>query len=87
MVKGGYQIIDLRDVNHQLGVGQTHYGIYDKIEGTRKVLLFSGITIAGAEYHDTYVELSVKGSNFEGTLYGYKISIADTDVVTISSAQ
>lgn len=86
MVKGGYQIIDLRDVNHQIGIGQVHEGIYDKIEGTRKVLLFSGIVIAGTEYHDTFVELSVNESNFEGTLYGRKISITDTDVVTISEA-
>lgn len=36
MSKGGYQIIDLKNKNHNIGEAVHHEGIYDKIEGTRK---------------------------------------------------
>lgn len=87
MKTGGYQIIDLKDVNHTTGVGMVHEGIYDKVEGTRKVIMLSGITIDDIEYKDTFVELQVNGSNFEGTIYGKKIVIVDTDVVTIGEVE
>lgn len=92
MVKGGYQIIDLRDINHQIGIGQVHEGIYDKIESTRKAILLSGITIAGVEYHDTYIFPTVNGTNFvsvvgENPTTNVKIimNIEDTDVVTFTN--
>lgn len=85
MNKGGYQIIDLKNKNFTLGTGMVVEGAYKKIEGTLKPIYFSGISIAGVEYHDCYIQLAVNGSNFEGTMYGKKIVIQDNDMITISN--
>ena len=84
MNKGGYQILDLKNTNFALGTGAVVSGAYSTIAGTKKPILVSGIVIAGTEYHDTYVDFTVVGSAFEGIIYGKKISIANTDTVTIS---
>lgn len=55
MTKGGYQIIDLNDVNHINDVGVIHNGIYNKIKSTRKVILLSGIVFRGIKYNDMFV--------------------------------
>lgn len=85
MLKGGYQIIDLKNKELESGVGMVFDGIYDKIEGTRKAILISGLNVGGTEYHDTFVELAVNGSNYEGTIYGKTITISDVDVVTVTN--
>ena len=64
MQKGGYQIIDLKDHAHTSGVGAIHEGIYDKIEGTKKPILLSGIVVNAIEFHDTFIFPCVNGSNF-----------------------
>ena len=84
MNKGGYQILDLKNTNFALGTGAVVSGAYSKIADTKKPILVSGIMIAGTEYHDTYVDFTVVSSAFEGIIYGKKISIANTDTVTIS---
>ena len=84
MNKGGYQILDLKNTNFALGTGAVVAGVYDKIAGTKKPILVSGIVIAGTEYHDTYVDFTINNTAFEGIIYGKKISIANTDTVTIS---
>ena len=84
MNKGGYQILDLKNTNFALGTGAVVEGAYGKIAGTKKPILVSGIVIAGTEYHDTYVDFTVVSSAFEGIIYGKKIKIEMTDVVTIS---
>ena len=88
MNKGGYQILDLKNTNFALGTGAVVAGVYGKIAGTKKPILVSGIMIAGTEYHDTYVDfIRLKNGiavTFEGTIYGKKIKITRTDVVTIS---
>lgn len=86
MLKGGYQIIDLQNKELESGVGMVYEGTYDKIEGTRKAILISGLNVGGTEYHDTFVELTVNGSNYEGTIYGKSITISDADVVTVTNA-
>ena len=85
MNKGGYQIIDLKNKNFTLGTGMVVEGAYEKIECTLKPIYFSGISIAGVEYNDCYVQIVSNGSNFEGTMYGKKIVIQNNDVVTISN--
>ena len=87
MVKGGYQIINLDGVVHTLGLGMVHEGIYERIEGTQKPIMVSGINIGGFDYHDCYVEPKVNGSNYEFEMYGHKVSISDVDVVTITKSQ
>lgn len=88
MNKGGYQILDLKNTNFALGTGAVVAGAFETIRGTKKPILVSGIVIAGAKYNDTYVDFTIgKTGNiiaFEGTMYGKKISITNTDIVTIS---
>ena len=84
MNKGGYQILDLKNTNFALGTGAVVTGAYSTIAGTKKPILVSGIVVAGTEYHDTYVDFTVVSTSFEGIIYGKKISIANTDTVTIS---
>ena len=82
MVKGGYQIINLDGVVHNDSSAVTHEGIYERIAGTQKPIMISGINIDGVEYHDCYVEPEVKGSNYEFKMYGYKVTVTNSDVVT-----
>lgn len=91
MTIGGYQIINLNDVNHTLETGVVHEGIYEKIEGTRKPILLSGITVAGVEYHDTYILPVVNDSSYvavvgrnPSTNTELRITIEDDDVVTFT---
>lgn len=86
MRKGGYKIIDLHDTNFTSGVAMMLDGIHDKIEGSyRKPLLLSGLTVAGTEYPDTYVEAVVSESAYEITAYGMTIKIESTDAVTVTT--
>ena len=85
MAKGGYQIIDFQSKNFTLGTGMVFKGVYSLIEGTTKPIYVSGISIAGVKYHDTYLDLTVNNTVYEGTIYGKKITISNTDVVTISN--
>lgn len=91
MILGGYQIINLNDHPHTTGVGVTHEGIYDKIEGTRKPILLSGIVVNDVEYHDTYIFPTVNGTNYVAvvgrnptTNEEIVINVQDNDVVTFT---
>ena len=91
MLKGGYQIINLNDHPHTSGVGAVHEGIYDKIEGTRKPIMVSGITVDAVEYHDTFIFPTVNGTNFVAVIgtnpttnETIVMNIEDTDVVTFT---
>lgn len=91
MQKGGYQIIDLEGHNHTSGVGAVHDGIYEKIEGTPKAILLSGIVVNAVEYHDTYIFPCVNGTNYVAivgenptTNERITINIQDNDVVTFT---
>lgn len=91
MATGGYQIISLDNANHSLGIGMVHEGIYEKIEGTRKPILLSGIVVSGVEYHDTYIFPTVNGSSYVAvvgrnlsTNTELHINIEDTDFVTFT---
>lgn len=87
MQKGGYQIIDLKNKELTSGVGMTYEGIYDKIEGTRKAILVSGLNLEGTEYHDSFVDFTVNNTVFEGTIFGNAITISDEDVVTVTEPE
>ena len=75
MTKGGYQILDLS--GHSFTTGATGYvdGAYEKIEGTRKVILVSGLEVDGTEYRDAFVDFTVDSGNYVGEMYGKKITI------------
>ena len=85
MTHGGYQIIDLKNTTLKVGTGTKIDGVYAKIKSTRKAILISGLNVGGTEYHDTFVELTVSGTNFTGTIYGKTITISNEDLVTISA--
>lgn len=91
MQKGGYQIINLNEHAHTSGVGAVHEGVYERIEGTRKPILLSGIVIDGVEYHDTYIFPTVNGTNYVAvvgrnptTNEEFVVNIQDNDVVTFT---
>lgn len=84
MTKGGYQIINLNNTEFKLHIPMVISGIYEKIEGTHKPILLSGLVINDVEYHDIYVAPKVYGSSFVISAYGYIIYISDIDIVTIS---
>ena len=86
MTKGGYQIIDLKNKALTSGVGMKFDGVYDKVKGTHKPILVCGLNVGGTEYHDSYVDFTVAGTAYTGTIYGKTIKIEDTDVVTVTNA-
>lgn len=65
MVKGGYQIIDLEDRDLTPNKSTRYEGIYDKLEGTRKAILLSGITVDSVKYNDCFVTKIINGSYIE----------------------
>lgn len=85
MKRGGYKIIDFRDVNITTGTGATVSGIYESIEKNhRKAILISGITIDNVEKPDCFVDCEVSGSNYTFTAYGKTFTITAEDKVTIA---
>lgn len=95
---GGYQIIDFKNKPLQFGVGMVYDGIYDLIEGTRKPILLSGLTVkvdieeddtsVVLESHDLFSFPTLDGSNyvfmveFQGTTAS--LTVNSNDVVTLA---
>ena len=90
MNKGGYQIIDLQGKDFGGGNSFVYPGIYEKVEGTRKAILLSGLVHSGIEFHDMFVKMGVQGTTFitEDThnlfTHSFELRIQDNDVVTVS---
>lgn len=86
MLKGGYKIIDFKDVNITTGAGVTVTGIYEDIEKShRKAILLSGITIDGVEKPDCFVDCEVTDGNYKFTAYGKTWEITNADLVTVNN--
>lgn len=83
MKQGGYQIIDLQNLSLS-ATAVNIPGVYEKIEGTRKAILLSGINIGGVEYHDTFIEVTVDSGNYIATVYGKTLTITSDDNITIA---
>ena len=66
MKKGGYQIIDLS--RYSFSDTKTVYaqGVYDILEGTRKVILVSGLEFEGEEFKDMLIAFRDKDPNGNG---------------------
>lgn len=85
MVKGGYKIIDFKDINIVTGTGATVTGIYESIEEShRKAILISGITIDGIEKPDCFVDCEIADSNYTFTAYGKTFTVTNADLVTFA---
>lgn len=85
MQKGGYVILDFKDINLSTEGATTVTGVYSQIEGSyRKAILVSGITIDNVEYRDTFVDCVTSGSNYTFTACGKTFTITSTDSVTLA---
>lgn len=85
--KGGYQIVDFKNVSLTADDETTVAGVYEAIEGNyNKRLVVSGIVIGSTEYDDVTVDAAVVGTDFVFRAYGYKFVVASDDGVTVSSA-
>lgn len=85
MKRGGYHIVDFKDVNITTAEGATIAGIYEEIEGSyRKAVLVSGVTIDGVEYRDTFVDVSHSENNYSFTAYGKTFTVTNEEKVTIA---
>lgn len=86
-LKGGYKIIDFKDINLVTGTASTIAGVYDAIERNyRKAILISGIVIDGVKKADSFVELSLVSANYTGKLYGKNLTITKADAVTVTAS-
>lgn len=85
MVKGGYKIIDFKDVNITTAGGATVAGIYETIEHThRKALMVSGVTIDGVEKPDCFISCDVADGSYTFSAYGKTFTISNADKITIA---
>lgn len=88
-MNGGYKILDLKDINITAD-GATIPNIYEEIEGSgRKAILVSGTTLDGVQQRDSFVDVTIDGSNFTFTAYGKTFTITkgatpEADKVTIA---
>ena len=64
MKNGGYVIVDLEGVNFKYDTPVKIDGIYNKIKGGTKPLLFSGVVIDGTAYRDRFVSPEITGNNY-----------------------
>ncbi len=88
-MRGGELIIDLKNVNHTLGVAVNHPGIYDLIESTRKPVCLCNFVVAGLEKQDIWLTgLEAVGDTYKAIIIlaaqNYNILITNTDDVTIT---
>lgn len=96
---GGYQIIDLGGVTNAAGgAGITIPGVYEKIEGTVKPLLVSGLvysytssgTTVTKEVRDFYAVPSVSSGDFVIAIpndSNYNLTIDDDDLVKVVTVE
>lgn len=87
MKTGGYQILDFSGFPITTGTPVTVPGVYDKIEGTHKVCLVSGVVLDTVECHDAFVTPVVNASDFTFSAYGKNWKIAANDEVTASNPE
>lgn len=82
-MKGGYIIIDLKDVPITSGTGTTIKGIYERLENSyRKPVLIENLTLDTLEKRNTFVDVEVSESNFTFEAYGCTWVVTNEDLVT-----
>lgn len=83
MVKGGYQIIDFNGVELRKNISMQFSNIYEKIEGTSKAILLSGLNVDGIDYRDVFCTPIVIGSSYVIKVFNFRIYISDDDIVRV----
>lgn len=83
MVKGGYQIINFNGVKFTKNTSMQLSNIYDKIEGTNKAILLSGLNVDGVDYRDVMCTPIVIGDSYVIKVFGFRIYISDIDIVSV----
>ena len=85
--KGGYQIVDFKNISLTAGDKTTVAGVYEAIKvNYNKRLVASGIVIGSTEYDDVTADAVVVGTDFVFRAYGYKFVVSSDDGVTVTSA-
>ena len=86
MFKGGYHIVDFKNVKFTQSE-QTHVieGVYNSIKGSYgKPLVLTGINIDSTEYKDAFISVRISESKYViDSLYGYTITIDNKDSVNV----
>lgn len=82
MLKGGYKIIDLKNLSLS-DESVTIPGIYESIEGNyRKPLLLSGINLGRVEKADAFITAIAGDNAYTISVYGGTITITNENAVT-----
>lgn len=85
MTKGGYKIVDFKDVNITTDAGATVIGAYESLEDShRKAIMISGITIDGVEKPDCFIDCEVSEGNYTFTAYGKTFTVTNENKVTFA---
>lgn len=87
MLKGGYKIINLKNIDLISATGEIIDGIYEEIESNyNKVILVTGIVKDDIEKADAFVQVTTNGTDFEFIIYGTKVVISDDDSIYTEEA-
>lgn len=88
MNKGGYKIIDFKNVKLTVGgAGVTIPGIFEAVKNTyRKATLLSGLIIGDTVYPDEFGLFDLNGSSYKTVIHGTTtITITPADLVTVTN--
>lgn len=81
---GGYQIIDLKNVNLNYEDTYKIDGIYDIVKSNRKTTMFSNINIMGIKLDNVFASTAKIDNNFVANLYGNYLVIHEDDTISFS---
>ena len=91
MFKGGYKLVDFKEIDITLSTPSTIKGVYEAIENNyRKSICITGLVVGSVEKEDTFVNFE-HGENVYNGLLGMTannkvlfITVTNEDVVTIT---
>ena len=82
-IKGGYKLIDFKDVDLKTGVETTIKGIHEAIENSyRKPLVFTGLVLDSVEKSDVFVNIANNDGSYTATIPSGTIVVTSADAVT-----
>lgn len=82
-IKGGYKIINFKNVNIETGNSAIITGVYDAIETSySKALMLSGLMIDSVEQGDFFANYNLNDTAFEFNYNGGTLSINQNDEVS-----